>query len=458
MWCTIDSDPGVFTDLISHMGVKGVQVEELYTLDKEAVNLIKPVYGLVFLFRWSPNAPSSMPTTTTTTTPAAAAAAPSSSVGPTSSLRQQPQPPPPPQPQPQSQPAGPGAVQTQNSTATINTPGHHHRHQEQSNGNSSSSSNINNNNNNNNNNNEDDDDFFNFCMFAYPNVFFANQVTNNACATQAILSILMNLPPEAAGEGVSLGEELTTFKEFTKDLPPKMKGLAISNSDTIRNAHNSFAVADHVVFERDDDSPVRDDDDVFHFTAYVPIDGVLYELDGLKAEPIRLGEVPTTPGTYWTDAAFPVIQRRIERYKQGEMHFNLMALIRSRRDVITEQIEELNARMLSLGGGGGGVDDDARAVIEAEIAAKEALLAAEEEKARKWKAENVRRKWDYFPFVANLLKALAESGDLEVLLSQAAAELEQEQEKKLQQQKQKQQQQQQQQSPLPPPPSQPTQQ
>ena len=60
-------------------------------------------------------------------------------------------------------------------------------------------------------------------------LFFARQVVTNACATQALLSILLNR------QDLTLGPELNSLKEFTADFDPEMRGKAsISHGTNLR--------------------------------------------------------------------------------------------------------------------------------------------------------------------------------------------------------------------------------
>lgn len=82
-----------------------------------------------------------------------------------------------------------------------------------------------------------------------------------------------------------------------------MRGLTLSNSDKIRDVHNSFArfifkfslinistlfISRQQLFEFDSRDEKKDED-AFHFIAYIPYKGRLYELDGLQE--VRVKEI-----------------------------------------------------------------------------------------------------------------------------------------------------------------------
>ncbi|KAJ6111615.1 hypothetical protein N7523_007676 [Penicillium sp. IBT 18751x] len=52
-FCEIESEPALFNVMLREFGVKGVHVQEVMSLDEEGLGYLeKPVYGLIFLFRW----------------------------------------------------------------------------------------------------------------------------------------------------------------------------------------------------------------------------------------------------------------------------------------------------------------------------------------------------------------------------------------------------------------------
>jgi len=301
-WCTIESDPGVFTELIEEIGVKNVQVEELCVLEDDVFEELKPIYGLVFLFKWE------------------------------SSKDDRP-------------------------------------------------------------------------IVEAPDVFFAKQVIPNACATQAILSILLN------ASGLELGTTLEEFKGITKDWPPEVKGIAIGNEQTIRRVHNSFARQESFAIEKD---PTMEAEDAFHFISYVPVNGVLYELDGLKRGPIALS--PCTDDN-WLKLVKPVITKRIEAYSKSEIRFNLMAIIKNRKQTLLHELAQLKEKKSNEMQ----TDDSSSisAVTDERIEQIQLLIHKEEAKFANWKAENQRRKHNYIPFLFNLLKVLAEKDMLIPLIEKA---------------------------------------
>jgi len=300
-WCTIESDPGVFSELLAAIGAKGAYCEEIWSLDDAAsLDRLRPIYGLVFLFKYKVG-----------------------EKGPDRS-----------------------------------------------------------------------------CVA--PHVYFAQQVINNACGTQALVNILLNVTDK-----VDVGPKLKEFLDFTQDLDPETRGESIGSFDAIRECHNSFARHQNFSFE---EQAATADDDVYHFIGFVPKDGMVYELDGLQKGPIEVG--PYTDD--WIPVANAAIQKRIATYAQGEIRFNLLALCENALDRLTADLAALQAA---------GVDDGHVAQLRARI---EEL----EERRRRWAVENARRRHNYVPFLYHLLVLLAEKGTLKGLVDQGITKTQAESAKK----------------------------
>ncbi|XP_071440210.1 ubiquitin carboxyl-terminal hydrolase calypso isoform X2 [Hetaerina americana] len=243
-WLELESDPGLFTLLLEDFGVKGVQVEEIYDLQK---SIEGPVYGFIFLFRW---------------------------------------------------------IEERRSRRKIVD---------------KSESFV------------KDEDVVN-------NIFFAQQMVPNSCATHALLSVLLNCP------NIHLGATLSRLKAHTSGMSPENKGWAIGNTPELARAHNSHAMpqAKRRMDKSSSVSTGRYTGEAFHFVSYVPIGGKLFELDGLKPFPIDHG--PWGEQEDWTEKFRTVITDRLgiasgEQYH--DIRFNLMAVVPDKRLAFSHKLKML---------------------------------------------------------------------------------------------------------------------
>ncbi|XP_037031936.1 ubiquitin carboxyl-terminal hydrolase calypso isoform X2 [Bradysia coprophila] len=357
-WLELESDPGLFTLLLEDFGVKSVQVDEIYDLQKP---LEGPVYGFIFLFRWIEERRARRKVVETTEI----------------------------------------FVKDEE---TVNS------------------------------------------------IFFAQQVVPNSCATHALLSILLNCPD------LHLGETLTRLKTHTKGMNPENKGLAIGNTPELACAHNSHATTQAKRRLDKNNSGVstgRFTGEAFHFVSFVPINGHLFELDGLKPFPMNHG--PWKENEDWTSKFRCTMAERLG-ISSGEqdIRFNLMAVVPDRRIAITHKLKMLRTnkaivtaaleKILSSKtndtGGAGDlklddsgdsekhmVGDDSSGPnaldlnsllknLESEILVNEQNLNDENDRRYMFKVDDCRRTHNYDEFICTFLSMLAQQNVLADLVSQ----------------------------------------
>lgn len=97
----------------------------------------------------------------------------------------------------------------------------------------------------------------------------------------------------------------------------------------------------------------------------------------------------------------------LNRYNEGEIHFNLMAIVPDRNLAWQKEIERLQSQ--------NPLSTDAQNEIQRLLM----LCEEEEAKRKRQKVENVRRKHNYLPLIVQLLRMLGEKGQLVPLYEKA---------------------------------------
>ncbi|KAK8846796.1 hypothetical protein IAR55_005884 [Kwoniella newhampshirensis] len=306
-WSLTESDPQVFTQLLRDLGVKGLQVDDLYSLDPSTLETLKPIHALIFLFKYVESS---------------------------------------------------GASGEGTSGVEVDP--------------------------------------------LENGVWFANQVINNSCGTLAALNAVMNIHPQPSshpGETVELGPELDNLRDFGAGMGSQDLGHILSSSPHIREVHNSFSKSSP--FSLDPTAfPEREKEDAYHFVAYLPVNGILYELDGLRRNPIMHASVEEGDG--WLDIARDTIESRIGTYPPGSLMFNLLCV----RSAAIPRLQ----RLLQ--------DPTTPAEMRYQL---QDQLDHERTKAQRGEVENALRRHNLLPTVFALFKAMGEKGLMSKAVEEARA-------------------------------------
>ena len=88
-----------------------------------------------------------------------------------------------------------------------------------------------------------------------------------------------------------------------------------------------------------------DNEEGFHFIAYMPIEDHVWKLDGLDSFPHDMGIFDAAAGGHWMNIAQPALQTRMAMYEGADIEFNLMAVV---RDPIMRDRRELMMNVKEL--------------------------------------------------------------------------------------------------------------
>jgi ubiquitin carboxyl-terminal hydrolase L3 len=145
-------------------------------------------------------------------------------------------------------------------------------------------------------------------------LFFMKQKAANACGSIALFHILSNLGINQ--HALASDSLVNQFKNANANATPEQRADNFNGDQTILGVHKEVVVQG--------DSEVCEEVDS-HFTALIPFNGHLYELDGTKNRPINHGA--TNEQSFLEDAC-EVVKKFMAR-EPDNVHFSILVLAKS---------------------------------------------------------------------------------------------------------------------------------
>ncbi|KAL0074294.1 ubiquitin carboxyl-terminal hydrolase [Phycomyces blakesleeanus] len=142
--------------------------------------------------------------------------------------------------------------------------------------------------------------------------FFATKVVKNACATAALLSVLLN-----CDSSLETCKELKNLNRLSKRANSDDVGAAIGKSKMLRETNNSLSSPE--INTVSSSSECSD----YHFVSYVFKNGFLWETDSTKSAPVK---IKLSPAENWVDSVKGILEELIERTPFNNS-FNLIAIV-----------------------------------------------------------------------------------------------------------------------------------
>lgn len=118
------------------------------------------------------------------------------------------------------------------------------------------------------------------------------------------------------------------------------------------------------------DEDYEDNSNGYHFSAYVPVDGEVWKLDGLDRQPRKVGSVPE--GLDWMSVVGPAIQAQMDDYEAGGgLEYSLLGVVadplgNARKElavniksvrIVQARLDTINQDWRAFGNDGAGVGD-----------------------------------------------------------------------------------------------------